>query len=337
MIVNRNGRDSYFSKKQSGVALLTVLLILSIMVTVAATMTSRLQLDLRRTTNLATYTQAKWYAFAGEEFVKKVITQDLKDSPRSVNLGGYWATKGSAYPLSDGVIGGDVKDLQSCFNLNVLVNPNGGNGERPLEARQFQALLEALEIEPYLAEQITESVRDWIDTNTELVSSVGAEDAYYESLSPAYLPANGGMSHASEFRMINGVTAEIYKKVRPYICAIPETEMKLNINTVSTDQAELLVAIFTPFLSIDDAKTALSDREKDGYSKVSMFLSNPALAGIEVKKSGIESGLTVTSNYFLLDMNAEFSEARFQVETLFKREDEKTDLVVIRRQYGGML
>jgi len=325
-------------QRQSGVALLTVLLILSLMVILAANMTSRLQLEMRRTTNLATFTQAKWYAFSGEEFVKKVIQQDLKDSPNVVHLSQYWATKGSAYPLNDGVIGGEVKDLQSCFNLNALSQPNDKkDGQRPLPAKQFMALLELLEIEPYLAEQITDSVRDWIDADTVLVSSVGAEDAHYESLSPAYLPANGPMGHGSEFRVINGVTAEIYKKVRPYICAIPESEMKINVNTIESEQAALLAAIFTPNLSLEDAQSVIGDRDDEGYKNVEAILAHSALSGIDIKKTGIKETLAVISNYFLLDMKADFGEAQFRVETLFKRQDKTTNLSAIRRQYGGPL
>ena len=48
----------------------------------------------------------------------------------------------------------------------------------------FRALLAQLEVDDYEAVQLTDAIRDWTDKDTQLVSSNGAEDAYYEGLNP---------------------------------------------------------------------------------------------------------------------------------------------------------
>ncbi|WP_413700717.1 hypothetical protein ACLKMH_02330 [Psychromonas sp. KJ10-10] len=51
----------HFPKKQRGIALITVLMILAIMVTIATTMTGRLTLSLKRTEGLLFSQSVYWY------------------------------------------------------------------------------------------------------------------------------------------------------------------------------------------------------------------------------------------------------------------------------------
>ena len=67
--------------------------------------------------------------------------------------------------------------------------PQGGGERRRSEAQPYQfkvfrALLAQLEVDDYEAVQLTDAIRDWTDKDTQLVSSNGAEDAYYEGLNP---------------------------------------------------------------------------------------------------------------------------------------------------------
>ena len=73
--------------RQGGMALLVVLLILSVMVIIASNMSGRLQLELRRTSNLTAGKQAWWYAMSAEALVIKVLNQDFKDDPDVVRTG----------------------------------------------------------------------------------------------------------------------------------------------------------------------------------------------------------------------------------------------------------
>ncbi len=111
-----------------------------------------------------------------------------------------WVRTGRARMLSSRwmtvLCPGRVRDLQSCFNLNSLslALKEGESGDdleaQPYQFKAFRALLEALEVDEYEAVQLTDAIRDWTDKDTQLVSSNGAEDAYYEGLNPPYLVAN---------------------------------------------------------------------------------------------------------------------------------------------------
>ena len=136
--------------RQGGMALLVVLLILSVMVIIASNMSGRLQLELRRTSNLTAGKQAWWYAMSAEALVIKVLNQDFKDDPDVVNLGQNWARQDAVFPVDDGKLTGRVRDLQSCFNLNSLslALKEGESGDdleaQPYQFKAFRALLEAL-------------------------------------------------------------------------------------------------------------------------------------------------------------------------------------------------
>ncbi len=114
--------------KQSGVALITVMLIVALASVIAAQMTGRLQSQMQRSINVNFNQQAYWYAMGAEAFTKRILIQSFKDEPEVTNLEQIWAEKGTSYPVDFGEISGEISDLQSCLNLNAL-HPKAKNKE----------------------------------------------------------------------------------------------------------------------------------------------------------------------------------------------------------------
>ncbi|MFQ2917851.1 GspK family T2SS minor pseudopilin variant ExeK [Aeromonas allosaccharophila] len=322
--------------RQRGMALLVVLLILSVMVIIASNMSGRLQLELRRTANITTGKQAWWYALSAEALVSKVLTQDFKDNPEVVNLSQNWARKNTVFPVDDGQLKGEVTDLQSCFNLNSLsVASKAGSGEeleqQPYPVQVFRELLKQLTMDDYEAAQLTDAIRDWTDKDTVLVSSLGAEDAYYEGLKPPYLTANQWMLGKDELRAVRGVTARVYARLAPYICALPNNKLKININTLAPERPELLVALYLGKIGLDDAKRVLNERPQKGWKESKLMTD--LLAPPDTVK-GLKEALVVKSDFFEARMVAEVGDNRAWLETLFQRgKDNK--LVMLRRLSSG--
>ncbi|ASI24671.1 TPA: GspK family T2SS minor pseudopilin variant ExeK [Aeromonas salmonicida] len=324
--------------RQGGMALLVVLLILSVMVIIASNMSGRLQLELRRTGNLTAGKQAWWYAMSAEALVSKVLTQDFKDDPNVVNLGQNWARQDAVFPVDDGKLTGRVRDLQSCFNLNSLSVPlkDGVSGDdlekQPYQVKAFRALLKQLEVEDYEAVQLTDAIRDWTDKDTALVSSYGAEDAYYEGLTPPYLTANQWMISTDELRAVRGVSAKLYARLAPYVCALPTDKLVVNINTIKPEQAALLVALYQDKIGLDDAKLVLTSRPQKGWKdKKAMTDQMPVQVSTII---GLDTALDVKSSYFEAKLIAEVGDTRARLESVFVRgKDNK--LVMLRRLSGG--
>jgi len=320
-----------YASKQRGIALLTVLLILAVMVIIASNMSSRLQLELRRTSNIMTHQQALWYAYGAEALVEKGLKQAFKDGD-TITLDQYWATEGMMYPVENGLIGGQVFDMQACFNVNAVTGEDK-EGQAPLAVQLFRNLLEQLELDAYEAEQLSDALRDWVDSDTNVVSSYGVEDAYYESLNYPYQAGNQRLINVSELRAIKGFNQAIYRKVRPYLCALPTESLKINVNTIVVDKPEILAGLFSGKLSLDVAKSILEQRPIGGWETIVDFLALPALANIEMSAAE-KAVFDIKSVYFVALLQAEFASATMKVESLFKAES-KDSVYVIRRQFGG--
>jgi len=321
------------SQKQQGIALITVLMILAITVTIAATMTGRLTLSLKRTEGLLFSQSVYWYGQAATDFGRKVLNDDFDDSD-VVSLDQSWASEGMVFPLENGSISGQFRDMRSCFNLNALAEQDT-ESVRATPVTQFQTLLEALDVSEYSAEIIAESTRDWIDENDD-TGPQGAEDSVYQARSVAHLAANHLMVDVSELRAVEGMSQSIYDHVAPYLCALPLSDQLLNVNTVSIEQAALLYALFEsdfPSFSIEDYEALLEDRPTSGWDDIDDFLESSLFSGLSVS-SDLQAQLSVTSEYFQLNGRAEFADRINAIQILFEMNENKAS--VIRYQSGGL-
>ena len=65
--------------KQSGVALITVMLVVALAAILLTQITGRLQLQMQRTTNVGFNQQAYWYAMGAEAFAKRVLLSSFEE------------------------------------------------------------------------------------------------------------------------------------------------------------------------------------------------------------------------------------------------------------------
>jgi general secretion pathway protein K len=159
-------------KRQRGVALLTVLLVVSIVTVICAGLIARQQLAIRSSTNQVLTRQAWHYALGGEALGQSVLLRDLKapgsdprnpvDHPRE-----DWAKPLPAFPIDDGEISVRIEDLAGRFNLNSLVQDGQIN---KVAVERFNRLLQRLQIETVYAERLV----DWLDQDQEPTGEYGA-------------------------------------------------------------------------------------------------------------------------------------------------------------------
>ena len=324
-------------KRQQGVALIVVLLLLAMMTLLAVQMSERLYYNFYRVENQIQNQQAYWYALGMEALGKVAIQQGIDDSD-TVNLSQAWATQGQRYPLEGGEAIGDIVDRQACFNLNALsgLKPLANSSQKPFLVRFLQTVIEEQGAESYEAEVIADSCWEYVDPDDAVNSSFGAGDSTYEGFQPPYLPPRGFMADVSEFRAVYGVTAQIYNKLKPLLCAIPTTDMALNVNTLYEHQAPLLVGLFYPALSLSDAEALIAGRPYDGWQKVDDFMAESVISRLDADvKERAKDYLAVSSNYFQLDAEALVNRSRVRLVALLKR-DGQDKVTVIRRRYGGI-
>lgn len=322
-------------QKQRGMALLVVLLLLAVMVTLASNMTQRYRMEWLRTDQQQLQMQNYWYLLGTETLISKALNQDFKDDPDKNSLAQYWATEGQVFPVENATLQGVVRDAQACFNLNSL---SGSDAESPSASSTYRAnvfyhLLLNLKVDDYRAQQITAALQDWLDSDTN-VRQFGAEDSDYESLTPPYLPANGLMQDVSELRAVKGVDAKLYRQLLPLICVIPVKTLSIDINTLRPVQAPLLAALFIDTLNVDDARTLLEQRPREGWDSVAQFMELGALSNTAAAGNQVSSALAVKSFYFLATLQADNDGTKTRLISLFQRQS-NNQVTVIRRHFGG--
>jgi general secretion pathway protein K len=276
--------------RQKGVALITALLIVALVTVTAVAMTSRQQLDIRRTANILQGDQAYVFALGGEAFAKQVLK---KDDAKVDHKEEDWATQLPPMPFQGGILQFTLDDLNGRFNLNNLVK-EGKRSDN--DVARFAQLLNVLKVKDeasddfkqIISSDLANAVVDWIDADTDAQPG-GAEDNDYLERERPYRAANQLMVSASELMLVQGFTPQIYKAIQPYVTALP-VRTKINVNTAKN---EVLQAMFEDIACPDPEKLNRSEGTKledllsastetqtyDKFTKVDDFLREDAFAG----------------------------------------------------------
>ncbi len=303
-------------QSNQGVALITVLLVVTMATTAAVAMSSRQHLDIRRTENTLFIGQASEYLYGVELWSKQILAKDLKDN-KTDDTTEAWATRLPPLPVEGGYVTGYLEDLQGRINLNNL-QQTGATGTR--EQTRLKRLLAQLEIN----EGVVNLLLDWIDADQEARFPEGAEDGYYLGLQPPYRSANRLLQSSSELMLLKDVTQAQVNRLEPFISTLPQNT-DININTASI---EVLMSLADD-LSADELQLLIKKREDKAYEKVEDFLAEKAFS----TKNISADGLSVSSNYFILHAEAGIGTLKQYRTCLFER-NQKGGIKTLMRSEG---
>ena len=307
---------SRLTLRQSGVALITALLITAIATVAAVAMASRQNLEVRRTTNVVEFDQAYLFALGIESWAKQVLVRDLQNSTTD-HLKEAWATILPPMEVEGATLSGRIEDLQGRFNLNNLVDSAGKPNED--EIARFRRLLQALDIDPNLADAVV----DWIDPDSDPRFPDGAEDPIYLALTPPYRPANAPISHPSELLSVHGFTPEIFTALAPHVWALP-VKTAVNVNTAT---APVLMSLIEG-LKDTEAAQLIADRGDKGYQTVEEFLADPVLRDRHVTVTNI----AVATSWFLIHGSVRYGRNQVNLHSTVNRTQNARVIVVARSQ-----
>lgn len=304
---------------ERGVALLVVLLLVTVLSTMAIAMTDDIRFAVRRTANIRMTEQAQWYARGAETLARQVLRRSWKATPMRSTLRDPWAAQGVSYAIDGGAITGRIDDAGNCFNLNSVV-ALGPKGEylRSDEGRQsYERLLIALDIPSDIASGLVASLVDWIDSNS-VPSAQGAEDEAYARRDPPYRTAGTLLAEPSELRAVAGYSEDLYQHLRPFVCALPTPDpSQINVNTLTEFEAPLLVMVTGGALRGPEARRAITARPAGGYGSVDEFLAQDLFAGLALEPAA-RSQLGVRTRYFLAQSQVRYHDAQVVMTSLLE-------------------
>lgn len=306
-------------RRQRGVALITVLLVVAIVTVICAGLIARQQLSIRSSANHLHVRQALHYALGGETLAKAILQRDLRQGdPRQPvdHLGEPWAQPLVPFALDEG---GELRvrilDPSGRFNLNSLVRQGQPN---ELAVLRFRRLLLRLGLDTPYAERLL----DWLDRDSEPTGSLGAEDNQYLLAAPAYRTANREITDVSELRLLLEMDEADYQRLRPFVSALPSDAL-LNVNTASA----LVLSSLADGLSPDSAQALLAARGDQGYSTPAAFAAQPMLAGLGEQ---VAQGMAVGSQYFEVISEVSLGERRVVLRSLMQRSNDGQVSVLAR-------
>ncbi|MDX2222796.1 MAG: type II secretion system minor pseudopilin GspK [Rhodospirillaceae bacterium] len=322
-----------FKYGERGAALLSALLLVTLVAAIGVAVVDDIRFAIHRTANARERDQALRYAAGAEALARQIIWRSWKAQPNRSTLTDPWARDGVSFAIDGGSISGGIRDAGNCLNLNALGGPPGTE-EADLASRQFQTLAETMGLQGDGAEALAAAIADWIDADA-APRPRGAEDGHYMRLDPPYRAGNTLMADVSELRAVRGMSADIYLRLRPLLCARPTTSIgRININTLASTQAPLLVMLFGEGLSLAAAVRIIETRPLSGYARVEDFLATRELSSLQIADA-VRAQLGVSTRHFAVETRVTYASADVGSSVLLDLDDSGRLSVAARRIGDG--
>ena len=327
-------------RKQSGVALITALLITALVTVAAVSMASRQQLDIRRTGNLMEADQAWQYALGVEAWARQVLAADDAKRDTMIVEHDNWNLAVPPLPVEGGSVKGSVEDLQGRFNLNNVLQSDGMPD--PTQVQMLQILLDRvaatddkLSLPPFAADVVV----DWLDTLPDVYRN-GAEDGAYLGMEPVpYRAANRRMESPSELLALVGFSPRavaaltqpkppvppLTQEKLPLVATLPAS--KVNVNTAQ----DMVLMSLNAEITQQQANTLMgyrTDTPFDSAADFSKYMKDKL-------RINVDPGLvTVKSEYFLVKAVATIGRTKVELYSVLKRSATDNTITTIQRSIG---
>lgn len=352
---------------QQGIAIITVLLIVALMVTLLAFLGEQQQLVIRRISNQNVSEKGYQYALGVNAWAQKLLSQDAN---RVVDyLDEDWAKFGKPPEIEDfdefsltptseleeeelptvdfgneAELNFEIIDLQSRFNLNNLASTR--DEEHANEQKViYQNILQAAGIDiQETRDQLYGALRDWLDEN-DLKSAFGFESSDYGGKDAPYFAADQKMVSLAELRFVEGYTAEIINLITPFVVVLPVDFARLNLNTVSSQVLASLSR--APVVELGSVDAFLANREDINFLGFQPTdIENAKTAISEVSPFGqrlqpVQNMLQTHSQFFQVNTEVALGDFNFCMKTILLRENASEGSVnspgvhVINRQHNS--
>lgn len=302
---------------QAGVVLITAVLIVAIIATIATHLSIGQQVWLRQTENLNGRAQAESLRQGALGWIATLLVRDSKDTSNgSIDyLGELWAGTIPPLPTDGGTISVSITDAQSFFNLNNLVRINGQQHDDHVSA--FRRLLISQTLDPSLANALV----DWIDTDSNSLSG-GGENVDYLARTPSYRVADQKLTSFDELRLVKGFTPAVIKTLRQFATVLPKDGTTINVNTA---KPEVLSVLF-PVPPGNTLNTALEERETKPFKATGDF-QQKLPAGV----TPLAGSIDVKTEYFLVNISIRIGRFERRSEALIHRPYNKPASVMWQR------
>jgi general secretion pathway protein K len=314
--------------KQTGLALISIMVMVTLMTILLSGIFYRHQLDIVRAIRVISGEQAMLLALSAESWALNIFVNDDKNVD---HLNEDWARQIPVLPIEGGSVTGRIIDLQGRFNLNNFASyAKPKTWQKDSEDIRgtnliaiYMRLLESLELDADLAKAAV--IVDWIDSNSQLISSDGAEDDDYYRLGKTYVAANTMMVEPEELALLSGYQINDVIILADSISVLP-TNTALNINTASKD---LLMALHRD-INETTADELIDQRPYENTDEFYTLIDK--LINSTVKGKVMFNGLVdIKSRYYMMQVDVLLGEIRIKLDSYIERNRDGQAAVLFRR------
>ncbi len=302
-----------------GVALITVILLVSVLVALAIELNRSARADIYDAANISDGIKLAYIAKSG--FYGAAVLLLNADSERATTLFEDWA---NTEALS-------VRSREFFDNGYFVVRVEDEMGKIPLNKLAENAVLRSVLIrllgQPEFgldrakAEEIVAAIKDWVDEDNDLTSG-GAESPYYMTLDPPYRAKNAPLDCIEELLMVKGITKEIFAgtKEKPALAdfVTADGDGLININTAPLLVLRSLSDAITPTI----AQQLDEHRRKNGndLSSVTWFAD---IVGGTIDTSVF----TASSNYFKIISAGKMNKMEQKIAAIIARDGKSAKIL----------
>jgi general secretion pathway protein K len=169
--------------------------------------------------------------------------------------------------------------------------------------------------------EITDALIDWIDADSVVTGSEGAEEEYYKPL--GYHCKNGPLDSVNELLLVKGFNTELVidKSLKDYVTVAP-TDGKVNVNTAPLEVLKAVVGTPTSQLaqplSESDIENLVQYRDQHDIKTINDIQNAVKISQAQV--GSVSSILKVNSAYFTVSSKYTIGKVVKNVEALLKRD-----------------
>ena len=353
-----------------GVALISVLLVVSIVSSMAVQLLYRQNIDIERSTRIMSREQAFLYVFGLETYARDLLARDnpaydyyypyqsYEEGDAKLEewswpiphryMSDEWL---EAFRRIDARVEARVYDLSGSFNINGVrqaifrrrnTNPPGVFTWEWMYEKTFKGLLGGRSQTGGASrvDELWNTVVDWFDKDDK-VGTGGAEDREYLDREPPYITGQVRMAWPDEIRLLKGFNGAVADRLLPVLTSLPrEGLVTMNINTIDSgllrhipglDQPGVVSEIRQRFVDQGYFHTRAGIKSFFGYLERQLALEENSLRPAA-------KFFHVRSDFFLFSACVRFGRSRpIEIQSVLHRRprNEKNKVVVLQRRIGS--
>ena len=332
------------SHKQHGAALITVMIMVTVVIAVLASMFHEHGVDVAKSTKILHSERAALLALSGESLAIDMLKRDEREQAGVDTLDDIWALQLPAIPLEEANLLVTLSDLQSKWNINNLqrYKPATINAIRAASTGNSDlSILERLGAtqDTLIDQSHIAAIIDWLDSDDIPLPSGGEENEYLLE-EPAYRPSNTLLTGLDELSLILALSPELRATISPFITALPEPT-PINVNTASKEVLQSLHADINEAIAenLIETRTETPWQTMGEFSDALDIELNPINPGDVLSQINTQPAsanipgftpVSINSRYFMLNIAVQLGTNMVELESLIRRNN-ATDVVVLAR------